>query len=116
MKPLVDTSKDDAKIKKADRKRERELSDIRFILKSPEGRRLYWRIMEKGGVFRDGYAGTDTNGTNYNLGRQSISRDFLNDLLEADSKILTQMQDERKAEAEDERRQQKIEDDANTLI
>lgn len=109
MSELIDNSKEEAKHKKLDKKRERELSDIRRVLQLPEGRRLYWRIMEKGGVFRDAYAGDSSNGTNYNLGRQSISRDFLNDLLEADSKILTQIQDEFRAEQESERIQEKLE-------
>lgn len=95
---LIDTSKEDARLKRLDKKRERELSDIRFILKSPEGRRFFWRVMEKGRAFHDAYAGQDTNGTNYNLGRQSISRDFLNDLLEAKPDALEQMQQERKDE------------------
>lgn len=107
MSELVDNSKEEAKHKKLDKKRERELSDIRRILQLPEGRRLYWRMMEKGGAFKDAYA-TDTNGTMYNLGRQSISRDFLNDLLEAKPDTLTQMQQERAAEEESDRLEEEM--------
>lgn len=103
MSELIDTSKEEEKLKKRNKRRERELSDIRRILQLPEGRRFYWRVLEKGGVFRDPYADTNTNGTNYNLGRQSISRDFLNDLLEAKSDGLAQLQDEYRAEQESER-------------
>lgn len=108
MSDIVDNSKEEAKHKKLDKKRERELSDIRRVLQLPEGRRLYWKIMEKGGAFKDAYAGNDTNWTNYNLGRQSISRDFLNDLLEAKPDGLSQMQQEKLSEEEAERVQEAI--------
>lgn len=108
MSDIVDNSKEEAKYKKLDKKRERELSDIRRVIQLPEGRRLYWRLMEKGGAFKDAYCGEYTNGTNYNLGRQSISRDFLNDLLEAKPEALTQMQQERDAQDESDRLQEAI--------
>lgn len=94
---LINTTRNDELEKRAKRKRERELSDIRFIVKSPEGRRFYWKLMEVGGVFLNPY-GKDTNHTFYNLGRQSISRDFLNDLLEAKPEALDQMRQEKKSE------------------
>ena len=106
---LIDTSKQDRQDKKSERKRKRELSDIRFVLKSPEGRRLYWRIMEMGQVFQNPFCLDSTNGTNYNLGRQAISRNFLNDLLEACPDILIQMQQERESEEASERRLEELE-------
>lgn len=115
MSELVDNSKQEKVLKKADKRRERELSDIRFVLKSPEGRRFYWRLMEKGRVFHDVFCGDSTNGTNYNLGRQSISRDFLNDLLEAKPEAYVQMQQEREAEDENERRAQKFDQEQGGL-
>lgn len=90
-------SLEDKRIKKSIRKRERELSDIRFIIQKPEGRRFIWRVLEEGRVFHDAYQ-PDSNTTYYNLGRQSISRLFLNELLEAKPEALSQMQDERAAE------------------
>ena len=107
---LIDNSKEEKRLIKGDKKRERELSDIRRVLQLPEGRRFYWRIMEKGAVFHDVFAGTDTNGTNYNLGRQSISRDFLNDMLEAKPDALAQMQQEREAERQSEETLEKLEE------
>ena len=114
MAELIDTSQEEKKEKKADRRRERELSDIRRILQLPEGRRFLWRVLEKGRVFQDAYAGESIHGTNYNLGRQSVSRDFLNDILEADSRGLIQMQEEQKSEQKSEEVQEKIEKDAST--
>lgn len=105
---LIDHSKEEAANKKLEKKRERQLSDIRRVLQLPEGRRLFWRVLEKGGVFRDAFANENTNGTNYNLGRQSLSRDFLNDLLEAKPDALQQIQNEIAAELENEKVQNKI--------
>lgn len=103
--PLIDTSKQEKILKKDERKRNRELSDIRFVLLSPEGRRFYWRVMEKGGVFRDAKT-NDPHETYFQLGKQSISRDFLNDLLDAKPTALAQLQDEHASELESERRQE----------
>lgn len=113
MNDLIDNSKHEKKQKKNDRRRERELSDIRFILKSPEGRRFYWRLMEKGKIFHDIFCFEQTNSTNYNLGRQSISRDFLNDLLEAKPDAYGQMQQEREAEEESDIKQDDLDNKMN---
>ena len=69
---LINTKSDDIKQRKIKRRRERDLSDIRFIIKSPEGRRFFWGVMSEGGMFRDAFSG-DIGLTNYNLGRQSVS-------------------------------------------
>lgn len=98
MNDLIDNSKAEKVEKKNNRKRERELSDIRSILLKPEGRRFYWRVMESGRIFQDAFAGENTNVTHYNLGKQGISRMFLNDLMEAKPEALPQMQQEREAE------------------
>lgn len=91
------------------KKRERELSDIRRVLQLPEGRRLYWRMIEIGGVFTSAFAGAgNAELTAYNLGMQSVSRDFLNDLLAAKPEILQQMQQERQAEDKDDKLQEDI--------
>lgn len=94
----IENSYNERKEKVANRDRERDLSDIRFVIKSPEGRRFFWRVMAEGGVFLDAFS-SDTNSTYYNLGRQSISRRFINDLLEAKPEAYVQMQQERESEA-----------------
>lgn len=93
MSELIDTSKNDKQADKAERRRERELSDIRFIIKSPEGRRFYWRLMSDAGVFRRSFNG-DTVGTMFNEGRRSLGLDILNDLLEAKPAAFSEMQQE----------------------
>ncbi len=90
---IVDTSKEDNKQKKADKKYERVLSDIREVCLKPSGRRTLRRIMEDGAPFRDSYTG-EVNSTMYNLGRQAISRNVLNTILDADPKLLPMIMDE----------------------
>ena len=99
----------------AQKDRERELSDIRVILQSPEGRRFYWRVMEEGNAFRDAYS-VDTNSTFYNLGRQAISRYFLNELLESKPTALSQMQQERESESKSRENKRKDELKEQSII
>lgn len=110
MSDLVNTPREDLARKRAERIRERELSDIRFVLKSPEGRRLYWRMLEKGGIYRDPFNSDSVNLTNYNLGRQSISREWLCDLMESKPEAYAQMQQEREAQDKDIEREMKMEE------
>jgi hypothetical protein len=109
---MEDLTVDPTKIELDERKkkrRERELSDIRKILQLPEGRRFYWRVIEEGAVFNDAFAGSGyADQTMYNLGSQSVSRRFLNDLLFAKPEALQQMQQERQAEDKDDKLQEDI--------
>lgn len=98
MSQLIDTTKHEKIQKKASRRRERELSDLRFMLLSKEGRRLVWRWIGKGRIFQEPFCNDNTNGTNYNLGRMSLSRDLLNDVMEAAPHVFNQMQQEAAAQ------------------
>lgn len=91
------------------RKRDRELSDIRWIISSPEGRRFYWRILSDAGVFRSSFSG-DSNITMYNEGRRTIGLDLLGDLLSAKPSAFSQMQDEYASELKSEETLKKQED------
>lgn len=103
------------RLKKEERKRERELSDIRYVLLKPEGRRFIWRVLEEGRVFHDAFT-PDSNSTYYNLGRQSVSRLFLNELMEAKPDALSQMQQEREAEEKIELLKEKQEQDKTGVL
>lgn len=103
MGKIIDTSFEDRFAKKAKRLRDRELSDIRFILKSVEGRRVFWRLISSGYIFRDSANFDNVNNTFYNLGRQSLSREFFNDIFEASPNSYTVMQQEYESEQESER-------------
>lgn len=106
---LLDNTVNEKIEKKNNRKRERELSDIRALLLKPEGRRFYWRVMESGKVFNDVFCGDSVNYTNYSLGKQAVSRLFLNDLMDAKPEALQQMQQEHDAEEQGEYRQEQEE-------
>ncbi|NJO00398.1 MAG: hypothetical protein HC880_00780 [Bacteroidia bacterium] len=96
---LIDRSEQDRAEKDDKYFRERWLSDIRFIVKSKEGRRFYWGMMSKAGIFHEPFCGEKTNLTSYNLGRMSLGRDvLLKDLLEAKPEAYQQMQEEYKSE------------------
>jgi hypothetical protein len=103
MNDFIDTSKQEKVQKREERKRERDLSDIRLILKSPEGRRFYWRLMSEAGVFHRSFAG-DVNTTLFNEGRRSLGIDLLNDLMDAKPTAFNEMQQEYASERKNEER------------
>lgn len=106
---LIDTSKQEKQLRKLTRRHERELSDIRAILMLPEGRRFYWKLMAAGSPFIDAFNSENSRLTDYALGRQSVSREFLNDLLEARPEAYAQMQKEREAESKADEQQEELE-------
>jgi len=93
MNELIDNSKQEKQQDKAQRRRERELADIRLILKSPEGRRFYWRVLESGRVYNTQFI-ESTNRTYFENGRKSVAGDFLSDLLDAKPTAFAEMQQE----------------------
>lgn len=62
--------------------RRRELADVQFILNSVEGRRFYWRLMMRCGIFKSSMTGNNT--TFYNEGERNIGLLMMADLNEAD--------------------------------
>jgi hypothetical protein len=83
------------------RRREKELGDIRKILSIPEGRRFYWRVLSKCGVFHSSWTG-DVNQLLVNEGHREIGIIFLDDLLEASPTTFAQLQREHKSNNEEE--------------
>jgi hypothetical protein len=77
-----------------ERSRATFLSDLRTVGKTAEGRRILYSIISESGVARDSFSGSDTNTTNYNLGRQVVGRILWNALNEADKNIFNQAQEE----------------------
>lgn len=98
MDELIDQSRDKEKRKREELRRIKELSDIRKVLSTAEGRRWYWRVMSFAGAFRTPFTG-DNNLTNHNCGKQSIGFFLLDELLDATPATLVQMQREAKSEA-----------------
>lgn len=88
--------------KKYERKQERRESDLRRIMQLPEGRRiLRWIVVEKCGTMQDPWR-METNLTNYNLGRQSIGRDLLNDITKSKADAFSQIEQEYQSELQNE--------------
>lgn len=79
------------------KKRERHLSDIRSVAKSPEGRRLLWEILEKSGLFQ-------VNGHTNEIdmarmeGQRANGIEILNDIMYAKASLFGQMQQEHASE------------------
>lgn len=99
---LIDRSKQDKADALAQREREKELGDIRKVLSEPEGRRFYWRVLSKCGVFHSSWSG-DTNQTLVNEGKRAVGIVFLDDLLEASPQTFAQMQREYKSKRKEEK-------------
>lgn len=97
---LIDKSRQDKAEAKARREREKDLGDIRKVLSEPEGRRFYWRVLSKCGVFHSSWTG-DTNQTLVNEGKRAVGIVFLDDLLEASPSTFAQMQREYKSKKEE---------------
>ena len=61
--------------------RDRELSDLKAVMRTPEGRRLVWRLLELSGVYRLSYQGNKDDAV-FNDGRRSIGLVLMADLHE----------------------------------
>lgn len=105
---LLDTKKEEKREDKAARKRRRELADIRTVLKTPEGRRFYWRVMSHAGVFIRSYTG-EVNSTMFNEGKREVGNWLFNELFDANPNIYTQMSQENDSEVESEKRIEEME-------
>lgn len=98
MSILTDTTKNDRQVKKAESRRDRELSDIRFLLRFAEFRRFYWRLLDEGAVFGKVFCGEQVQTTNYLIGKRDVGLEFFKDLNEARHDAFHQIQQEHLAE------------------
>lgn len=62
--------------------RRRELADVAFVLSTIEGRRFYWKLMMRCGIFKSSMTGNNT--TFYNEGERNIGLLMMADLNESD--------------------------------
>jgi hypothetical protein len=77
----------------AQRRRDREIEDLRTLIKRPEGRRVLWRILETCGVFKASFSLNSVQ-TGFNEGKRDVGLVLLADLNEADTHVFAQMQSE----------------------
>lgn len=79
--------------KKVSKKKLLEEEDVRSVLKMDSGRRYIWKILERCGIFRSGFVG-GTEQLFFLDGRRDIGQQVLNDILNVDPFIFTQMVEE----------------------
>lgn len=96
MDELIQKNKE--KVKREELRRIRELSDLRKVLSTVEGRRWWWRVASYAGAFQTPYTG-ENNSTNFNCGKQSVGFFLLDEVLNANPATLNQIQREAKADA-----------------
>ena len=108
---LVRNAADRKQVRNASRKekdlRERELDDLRAVLKSVEGRRLLWRLMGWSG-FLANPSHQRGDMTHQNIGRADVGRFVLSEIMDANQEAYLVMQ----REAWEADRHQKIEAEA----
>lgn len=84
-----------AKAKRAaDRTREEELLDVRYLLDSKQGRRFLWRYLEQCGIFRTSFTGNSQ--TFFNEGKRNIGLMLMSDITEANPERYLDMMREAK--------------------
>ena len=66
------------------REREKELEDLKFVLKSAEGRRVYRRMLSHCQTFHMSFVTGMPDITAFNEGRRSVGNFMLFELLDAD--------------------------------
>lgn len=74
----------------------RDQEDAEFILSSLQGRRFYWKLMKKCGIFETSFTGNNT--TFFNEGMRNIGLMLLNELNEVAPQAYLQMIQEAKFE------------------
>ena len=100
---MVKNVADENQIAEAERKardsRKVQLSDIRFILDSKQGRRFIWRLLEEAKVF--GSIWEQSAKIHYNAGKQDFGHYILGELTEARPEALLQMMQDAKKISEE---------------
>lgn len=94
-KVMVRNAADPDQVEKAKEKSEslndQRLNDVREILNSVRGRRFYWELMVKCGIFDTRFAGESSNTTAFNLGERNIGLQLLAAVNEAAPEAYTIM-------------------------
>lgn len=86
---------------KARDKREKELNDLRELLKTYGGRAFLWRVLTQTGLYRQSFTGDEPT-TYFNEGKRRIGLWLLDEIFSADKGMFNRMQNE--AEDRGERR------------
>ena len=113
-KDFIDLAKD-KQVKEREHILAKHRNDLQQTLKSPEGRRTIWRILEMCGPYRLSFDATSARSTDYNEGQRSIGIAILEMLMDADDMVYTRMMNEAKSDIKTaaERRKKEMEDMQN---
>jgi hypothetical protein len=99
---LVKNAASEKQVKKAEvkelSKREMELNDLRIVLGSVRGRRVFWRLLEHCKVF--GTVWEPSAKIHYNSGQQDVGHFLMSEIVQADERYLFDMMRENKKEKE----------------
>jgi len=99
---LVKNAASEKQVKKAETrelsKREMELNDLRIVLGSVRGRRVFWRLLEHCKVF--GTVWEPSAKIHYNSGQQDVGHFLMSEIVQADERYLFDMMRENKKEKE----------------
>ena len=72
------------------KERKKWLQDIKWVLSTPQGRRLYWGLMARCKTFKDDYV-ADTNLSYFMKGRRTFGLGMREDVLDSDPNKYMQM-------------------------
>jgi hypothetical protein len=75
--------------KKAKRLRDEELEDVRFLLKSEQGKRFMWRYLKKCKIFHSIWHASAL--IHFEEGRRQVGLEILSDITEASPPALVEM-------------------------
>lgn len=93
MKPLVSNAADAAEVREAEKKQQLKISqthrDLQAVLRTSEGRRVFWRLLERARVFESVWENSAR--IHYNAGRQDFGHEIMADIVEAGEKFFFDM-------------------------
>lgn len=96
-KALVRNASSEKQVKEAGEKvqlrEDQEHNDMLFVLNSEQGRRVLWRILSHGGLYRSPYHHSGSQ-QNINIGMGEVSRWLLGQIVGVDEQKWLQMQTE----------------------
>ena len=96
MKPMVTNAADPQQVRDAEKKLELKISqsqrDLQAVLRMPEGRRVFWRLLEEARVY--GSIWENSARIHYNSGRQDFGHQIMADIMDAGEDFYFEMMSE----------------------
>lgn len=83
-------------VRREESQREKEINDLKTVLNTVEGRRVFWRMMDHCKVF--GTVWEPSAKIHYNSGKQDVGHFIMSEIVDADERFLLEMMRENKKE------------------